>query len=454
MAVTDRLAPTASRAVFWGDILIGGCLAALTSAHSILILCYSLVGSSGNTVFTGALLTSVLVAILTLNFRPDITLGTADYLFASFLFCVVASFAINGRTATPKEWDIFSVSLAAYPVCRSVSLSRLREAARLSFNWVTGIVVALGAIITAQVLFAQWYDKHGKPIVFGFDAAAPLFLTSLGFLLIALSTRPLTNRSTAIISASIFLPSVIFAASQVRFTFIAIVCSLFLAAILSGVKQRKHVAIIALVMMTGIFAGLVARFRPTVTLLSYAVEEVHEKKISIPDGPSVSTETHEKLIGNSDTLHSSAQPEPAPAPAIIKIKPPSCNLAVNMNNSIAERKALWEDALYLIPLAGGFGFGLDGFLTLTCMPFSVHNSALQALIEFGWFGGSALVLLVAVSLLKLLPAARHDDTIKFVLCSLAYIVAMSLAHGRTSRDILLFALLGLSAGVFETYKKY
>src|ERR1700737_1374378 len=72
VGVTDRLAPTASRAVFWGDILIGGCLAALTSAHSILILCYSLVGSSGNTVFTGALLTSAMVAILTLSFRGNV----------------------------------------------------------------------------------------------------------------------------------------------------------------------------------------------------------------------------------------------------------------------------------------------------------------------------------------------------------------------------------------------
>jgi hypothetical protein len=447
MAVKDRLVPTASRATFKTDTLIGGCLAVLMSGNSILILSYSLFGSSGNTLFTGALLTSALVAVLTLSFRGNVAIGTPDYLFAAFVVCVIFSLAINGRTASTKEWLIFAVSLAAYPACRFVSLSQLQEA-RHTFVWITAIVVALGTIITAQALTAQWYDMHGKPIVFGFDAAATLFLTSLGFLFIALSTRPLTNRSTAIISASIFVPSIIFAASQVRFLFIAIVCVLFFAAILSGPKQRKHIAMIVLVMIIGICVGFIARSGPTVTLLSYAAEELYEKRISIPDGPSNSIETHEKQIDIPNSPNSSDQP------AIIKIKPPSCGIEINLNNSIAERKALWGDALYLIPFAGGFGFGLDGFLSLSCMPFSVHNSALQALIEFGWFGGSALVLLVAVSLLKLLSAARHDDTIKFVVCSLAYIVAISFAHGRTSRDILLFALLGLSAGVFETYKKY
>jgi hypothetical protein len=424
VSVTDRSEPTVSRAAFRSDILIGGCLAVLLSAHSIFILCYSLVGSSGNTVFTGALLATVLVAILTLSFRSDIVIGAADYLFAAFVLCVVVSFAINGRTADTKEWAIFAMSLAAYPACRFIHFSQLSDA-RPAFTWITGIVVSLGAIITAQALFAQWNDMHGKPIVSGFDVAGTLFLGSLGFFLISLATAPTTKRKTAIISAS-FLLLAIFAASQIRATFLAIVSALCLAAILSGTRQRKYIAIIVLVAITGICAGLIARSEKTATFLSYATGEIPEKPATIDNRP-----------------HNYERP-------ISTIKPPSCSLDVDLNNSIAERKALTRDALYLIPRAGVFGTGLDSFLSLSCMPFFIHNSALQAFVEFGWFGGSSLFLLVLLSLALLFSTARKSNDVRFVFCSLAYVVALSIAHGRTSRDIMLFALLGLAAGISET----
>lgn len=417
MAFTDRLESTASRAIFGNTVLFGGCLAALMSANSITVLCYSSVGISGNTIFTGVMLATYLTAILILNFRSDIVIGTADYLFASFLFCVVASSAANGRTADPKEWEIFAVSLAAYPACRFLSIPRLQEA-RTAFNWTTVIVVALGTIITTQALFTQWNDPHGKPIVGGFDAAATMFLGSLGFLLISLLTSPLTWRKTTLISVCIFLPMAVFAASQVRFTFVAIVGSLCLAAIFSSAKQRKHIAVIVLVVVAGTCTGLVARSGTTKAFLAYAIEKNLEKPTKIGEN---------KLFS-----------------------PPSCSLEVNQYNSVAQRKALIQDALYLIPLAGAFGFGLDSFMGLSCLSLPAHNSALQALVEFGWLGGSALALLVLLSLARLFPAARRDCDVRFVLCSLSYIVVLSLAHGRTSRDILLFALLGLTAGISET----
>ena len=43
-------------------------------------------------------------------------------------------------------------------------------------------------------------------------------------------------------------------------------------------------------------------------------------------------------------------------------RPPSCDLTVNPKNSIAIRKALALDGLYLIPRAGFFGTGLDSFM--------------------------------------------------------------------------------------------
>jgi hypothetical protein len=162
------------------DLLIGGFLATLLSATSILVLCYSLVGSNGNAIFSGALMVLAEFAILALSFRPDIRIVAADYLFAAFLACVGASFAINGRTADIKEWEIFAVSLAAYPACRFIAVSRLPKT-QLAFIVVTGFVVAIGTIVTGQALLSQWNDPHGKPIVFGFSAAALMFLGCLAF---------------------------------------------------------------------------------------------------------------------------------------------------------------------------------------------------------------------------------------------------------------------------------
>jgi hypothetical protein len=444
MAVTDRLEPTTSRVGFRSDILLGGGLAVLLSATSILILCYSLVGSRGSTVFTGTLLGLSEVVLLALTFRADIVIGTADYLFAAFLICVGVSFAINGRTANVKEWEIFAVSLAAYPACRFIPASRLAEG-RTTFIWTAGIIVAIGTLITSEALISQWYDLHGKPIVSGFDAAATMFLGSLGFLLIALSTAPLTRRKTTIISASVFLPIAVFAASQVRFTFIAMIGSLCLAAIFNGAKQRKYIAVIALVVMAGICSGVVARSGTTKILVTYAMEETKEIKVT-KDNPAEIKVTNDNAPRTTNEI---LVTNDIPAYPINEIKPPSCHLDVNKYNSVAIRKALLLDAMHIIPVSGAFGLGLDSFANISCMSTEVHNSELQALVEFGWIGGIALAALVVLSLALLLPMARQDADVRFVLCSLAYIVAISLAHGRTSRDILLFALLGLASGVLR-----
>ena len=50
----------------------------------------------------------------------------------------------------------------------------------------------------------------------------------------------------------------------------------------------------------------------------------------------------------------------------------------------------------------------------------------------------------------LFPLARYGDASRFVLCSLALVVLLSLAHGRISRDGVLFALLGCAVGLKET----
>jgi hypothetical protein len=125
---------------------------------------------------------------------------------------------------------------------------------------------------------------------------------------------------------------------------------------------------------------------------------------------------------------------------------PTAQLTAGEIMAVADRL---EPTVSLAIFKGGISTG--GFLA-ALMSMQVHNSALQALVEFGWIGGIALVALVLLSLARLLPIARYDDGVRFALCSLAYVAAISLAHGRSNADILLYALLGVAAGVYETYR--
>jgi O-antigen ligase len=132
-------------------------------------------------------------------------------------------------------------------------------------------------------------------------------------------------------------------------------------------------------------------------------------------------------------------------------KPPSCYLKINLRNSIAIRKVLVQDALFLIPTSGWIGTGLDSFMKFSCIELTeVHNSILQAALEFGWLGGSLLFVMVVMAAGPMFPQVRQDDVARFVLCSLAFVVLVSLAHGRVSRDALLFAFLGCAVSLRET----
>lgn len=396
-----------------GKLAFGVMFACLVAPHSVLVLLYGLTGSSGNSLLTGAFLVIATVAAGLLCFRREMVVLPADYLFFALILCILSSSAFNGWTSNAKEYQLIVVSLAAYPACRFISRADI-AAGRGVFIWATGIVVALGSMVTAAALWEQWNDQHGKPYVFGFDAAGTYFLGSLCFLVIALVTSGrLTLQRTALISSLIFLPTAIFAASLVRFTFIALAVTLCLATVLSEARQRKHVVIIAFVLLGAIAAGLLARYDQASLFANYAIER---------------------------------------SPGDIGLeKPPSCYLTVNPRNSIAIRKALVQDALFLIPRSGWIGTGLDSFMKFSCIKLTeVHNSVLQATVEFGWLGGSLLFFLIVVTGGWLFPLARYDDASRFVLCALAFVILLSLAHGRVSRDGVLFALLGCAAGLKET----
>jgi O-antigen ligase len=267
-----------------------------------------------------------------------------------------------------------------------------------------------------MTLWQQWGSQQGKPFVFGFDAAGTYFLGSLCFLVIALVTSSgLTLRRATLISALIFLPTAVFAASMVRYTFIALAGTLCLAIVLSDAKQRKSIVVIAFAILVAVITGLLARYEKATVYAGYVREQ--------PSGD----------VGPD--------------------RPPSCYLAVNFRNSIAIRKVLIQDAVYLIPQSKWLGTGLDSFMNFSCIKLAeVHNTYLQAMVEFGWLAGSLLVALVVIAGCSLFPVARYDDAARFALCGLAFAVLISLAHGRISRDATLFALLGCAMGVKETVK--
>jgi hypothetical protein len=397
-------------------LVIGVVLATALSTSSILVLGFGLAGTSGNSIMTGALLAGSLLSIGIVCFRRSISLAVADYVYLAFVATVLLSSLLNGEGSNAKEGLLLAISLAAYPAGRLVTGVDL-AGIKPSFLVLIGLIVALGTAATAVALVQQWNDQHGKPIVFAFDAsdAAPSnFLQSLSLLILAVVAMfKLTPRRTLLISALIFLPIAIYAASLVRFTFIALAGGLFVALVFSEARQRKHVFTIGVVIFVAIVAGLGARYAKARIFADFATEKTRG--------------------------------------VITWQRPPSCDLVINPNNSIAIRKALTLDAVYLIPRAGPVGTGLDSFMNFSCIRNTeVHNSFLQAGVEFGWAGGILLALTAVLVWRSLAPLARHGGAPLFVLSALTFAILLSMAHGRLSRELPLFLLLGIAGGIVES----
>lgn len=394
----------------------GTVLAMLVSYSAILTLGFGFIGSPGNSIATGALLFALLALLFLLSFRGELHPRAADLFYAGYAAVALLSFLIIADAPT-REHLLLVATLSGYVACRSLVASDI-QVARSAFERITAVIVLVGAFVTAAEIFRQWDGEPGKPMVFGFNAAGTYFMMALGFLVIALLTidkpRP---RRTAAISALIFIPTVIFAAAIVRHTFLALAGSMFVAIILTERGKRWHLVSVGLVIVLAIVVGQTARYNTSKLYASYILEQTPE----IRSGPS---DTSEVAAGM-----------------------PSCNLAVNTRNSIAIRKALARDAIYLIPTAGFVGRGLDSFLRFSCIKaHQVHISILQAAVEFGWLGGFFLVALMGLAIHGLVPLARTSGAIRFILCSLVFCILLSLAHGRISRDVSLFVFLGCAVG--------
>jgi hypothetical protein len=389
---------------------LGAALAIFVSYNAVLSLGFGLFGSQGNSIITGLILAGLLVSILSLSVRYFDGLLPIDLLFAGLIIAVAVSTIANHRSEGSKELLLLAATFAAYVVCRSISGDAL-HALLPAFKRTTAVIVGIGAFFTAATVLSQSDITTGKPAVLGFEALPAQLMMSLSFLILGLVTSESpTPRRTLLISALIFVPVAIFAAAMVRFAFVALVISLFLAMILQAGK-RWHVIAVAITVMVSVGVGLSARANAAKSYAGHLVEVA--SKPSVAEGASAAEKCE----------------------------------SVNRSNSIDIRKFLAEEAVHMIPAAGLVGLGLDSFMKATCLGHQVHNSILQMTVEFGWFGGSLFVLLQLISVIALVPAARCDSSARFVLCSLVFSVLISLAHGRISRDIVLFMFLGCSAGV-------
>jgi hypothetical protein len=383
-------------------------LAITVSSSPILVLLHG--ANIGSSLVTGAfLLTSTAVLFLFARNWQHLILNEIDYFFLLLIVAVAGSFFFNG-VASPKETALLVLSLVAYPACRCFPHGEVRS----SFVWVTSAIVAVGSLATGLALIDQRGSPAVKPIVFGFDHTATVFLASLGFIFIALVSNKLDARRTATICALLFLPTFIFSASTVRFTFVAIFISLFIAASTSTQPQRKFIYIIIVTIGAAMSAGYLVKYRTMSTLTNYTITGA------------TSAEVAEDNAG------------------------PGMKCGVVAVNSVAIRRVLYRDAIRAILGAGIFGRGLMHFEDVSCFKGTYpHNYVLQSFVEFGWLGGAAITLLSLMAFVHLWPIARQNSEAKFVLCCLAYVATIDMAHGSVSSDALLFLFLGYSARVYE-----
>jgi hypothetical protein len=390
-------------------------LAIIVSSGAVIVLLYGAMGITGNQVLTAAILFVPTVALFFggrfAGFRPNLI----DGLFVSFLICICATTLVNGIPPI-RELQLLVLSLLNYPAARFLAVRK----PQWSFVATTSAIVAAGAVATAIALAQQWDTMIGKPIVFGFGHAATVFSTSLCFLAINLASGSLDARRIICVCAGLFVPLAIFAASQVRFIFVA---GAFALTVVATAGQRWRTLLIMAALGFAILTGLATNYRLTA---------LHVTR---------------DIFGQSEIVDDA---QAAKDPAWVALA--ACLGPGSYRNSIAIRRALLGDAVAQIPSAGFFGTGLASFRSACLGSESPHNSPLQAIVEFGWIGGLAFAALITVALLRLWPLSFEDAGARFVLASLIFTVTVSMAYGQLQAEVPLYLFLGLSAACVNRCK--
>lgn len=374
------------------------------SAGALLILLAGATGQPSNPALTAALLAGAPIVMIASGSRARLRMAASDALFALFLCAMMISIAVNGMPPL-RDAVLFALSLLAYPAGRFAPVGTpIRP-----FLIATAAIVVVGTMIVGWALVEQWNAPHGRPIVFGLAHTQTVFLTSLGFILFAIICMDDVRRPVT--AALVTAPAlIIFAASQVRFTFVAIVGALSVGLLVSG-RRRTVLAVIGIV-VTCVVVGLAARPHTSGIFLQYIV---------------------------------------SPARAAERPQNPPAGECGELDNSVAIRKTLLRHAVQALPSAGLFGHGISSSVEISCLKTHPHNTVLQAILELGWVGGVLLVLLVGVALRQLWPIASKSPEAAFVLCCLSYAAMIDMAHGQLLSEGLLFFFTGYAARLAERH---
>ena len=177
-------------------------------------------------------------------------------------------------------------------------------------------------------------------------------------------------------------------------------------------KQRKYIGAIICAVIAAVVLAQAARWPTTIKFRSY------EAAVFGSEMPAAAAPT--------EAVPAVPQAPVQPEPAVSQCPP------IDQFNSMQIRKLLFVEAFKMLPHARPFGIGMDRFMEkASCIKDTkVHNTLLQTAIEIGWLGAALLTALVIVIGGRLLALAFDDPEARFVLCSLAFFLCMSLGHGR------------------------
>jgi MFS family permease len=426
--------------------------ALLTSAALIFI--FGAFGLRGNSTITGGYLLVTVVSAFLLGQRKDgsFVMTSMDSVFAVFAAAITIASLLHFDKSDYKEYMLLTVnSLFAYVAGRSLSNSVL-SSVRFRLLQISTPLVAAACIATVPNLIGEIY---AKPFVFGFSHAATVFCIAFGYMVIAYIYSGIDWRSKISLFFFVLIVSAtaVFIASTVRFVLIAIVTTALFSlacSIYKSVKIWRRVALVLLAMIFGAIIGTVSRYAFVIKISDQLANTGAFSGTVMPGQNVVNIQRQSHSAGNGPETGNPSPGDPAPreASSIGSVhsvgEPPSCNTSFDLNNSIAIRRALLGDAFFFLPKAGLFGFGLDSFSKMSCFQgHQIHNSVLQAIVEFGWVAGIALIVLIGIPLKQFLFGHQEFDfDLQFLLSCVAFATLLSLIYGQLSRDLTLFLFLG------------
>jgi hypothetical protein len=416
--------------------------ALLTSAALIFIL--GAFGFRGNSVITGGYLLITVVSTFLLGQQKNegFAVTPTDSAFVVLAASVAIASLLHFDKSDYKEYLLLTVdSLFAYIAGRSLSISVLNSI-RIRLLQISTPLVAAACVATIPNLIGNIY---ARPFVFGFFHAATVFCIAFGYMVIAyiFSDTEWRSKASLFLFSLIAVATAVFVASTIRFVLLAILLTALFSlacSIYRSLDIREKVILVIVAMIFGTIVGTFSRYTFVAQMADQLVSTDEFSGIITPGQNVVRLErrTKQASVGlERQTQRSSIETE----------IPPSCNALLHLNNSIEIRRALLRDALFFLPKAGFFGFGLDSFSKMSCFEgYQVHNSVLQAIIEFGWIAGIALIVLVAMPLKQfLLNGIEFDVNLQFLLSCICFATLLSLAYGQFSRELSLFLFLGAFA---------